>query len=207
MVNKKLAIIGAGGHAKVVASTAIAAGIDVVGFYAHDPARIGTTIFGLPVKEIEKLGSDGCNNGIIAIGDNEARKKLSNDIDLNWISVVHPFAWVHPDVPIGNGTVICAGAIVQPGAEIGTHVIINTKASVDHDTSVGSYSHISVAHLAGSSSIDEGVLMALHSVVLPGIHVGAWAIVGAGAVVTKNVKPNTTVVGMPARAIKTNDKN
>ena len=73
-------------------------------------------ILGIPVKEMEKLGPDGCNNEIIAIGDNEVRKKLSKDIDLNWISVVYPFAWVHPGVPIGNETVICAGAIVQPGA-------------------------------------------------------------------------------------------
>jgi acetyltransferase EpsM len=79
-------------------------------------------------------------------------------------------------------------------------VIINTKSNVDHDTSVGDYSYVSVAHLAGGAYIDESVLLGLHSVVLPSLHVGARATFGAGAVVTKNVKPNTTVVGIPARA-------
>jgi len=198
----KIAILGAGGHAKVVASTAIAAGYDVVGFYADDPPKMGTLILGIPVNELKDLDPAECPNAIIAIGQNNVREKLSQELDFNWISMVHPYSWVHPDVPIGEGTVICAGSIVQPGAKIGSHVIINTKSSVDHDTTVGNYSHISVAHLAGGGSVDEGVFMALHSVVLPNIHVGAWAIVGAGSVVTKNVEARTTVVGIPARVRK-----
>ncbi len=203
MNKKKVAIIGAGRHARVVASTVLAAGYDILGFYADDPPKFGTSILGIPVKgPINELDPKDCSNAIIAIGVNEGRKKLSMQLDFNWISVVHPFSWVHPEVPIGEGTVICAGSIVQPGAKIGSHVIINTKSSVDHDTFVGNYSHISVAHLAGGASIDEGVFLALHSVVLPDLHVGAWAIVGAGSVVTKNVKPRTTVIGIPARVLQ-----
>jgi acetyltransferase EpsM len=80
-------------------------------------------------------------------------------------------------------------------------VVINTRASVDHHGRVGNYAHIAVAHLAGGASIDDGVFLALGSVVLPKVHVGAWATVGAGAVVTKDVAPKTTVVGVPARPL------
>jgi acetyltransferase-like isoleucine patch superfamily enzyme len=80
-------------------------------------------------------------------------------------------------------------------------VILNTKASVDHHCRVGNYAHIAVAHLAGGASIDEGVFMALGSTVLPKVHVGAWATVGAGAVVKKDVEPHSTVVGNPARSL------
>jgi acetyltransferase-like isoleucine patch superfamily enzyme len=66
---------------------------------------------------------------------------------------------------------------------------------------VGNYAHIAVAHLAGGASIDDGVFLALSSTVLPKVHVGAWATVGAGAVVKKNVQPHSTVVGNPARSL------
>src|ERR1017187_10402876 len=108
----------------------------------------------------------------------------------SWRSVVHPSPWVDPGVTLGPGTVVFAGAIVQVNAEIGSHVILNTRASVDHDCVVGDYVHIAVAHLAGGSSANEGAFLALGSVVLPGLHVGSWATVGAGAVVTRDVAPN-----------------
>ena len=204
MTDKRVIVIGAGGHAKVVASTLLAAGFDIVGFFVTDSEspQIATTIFGIPVRGRNELDPKVCPNAIIGVGKNDVRKKLSQQFNFNWISVVHPFSWVHQEVSIGEGTVICAGSIIQPGAKIGSHVIINTKSSVDHDTFVGDFSHISVAHLAGGATIDEGVFLGLHSAVLPYLHVGAWATVGAGAVVTKNVDPYTTVVGIPARAIK-----
>jgi acetyltransferase EpsM len=66
---------------------------------------------------------------------------------------------------------------------------------------VGDYVHIAVAHLGGSACADEGAFLALGSVILPGLRVGAWATVGAGAVVTKDVAPGTIVVGAPARPV------
>lgn len=202
-MKKRIAIIGASGHAKVVASTAVAAGYDVVGFYVTDPKfKTEDTISGIPVALLDDLDRASCPDAVLGIGDNAVRKQMSRQLDLNWVTLIHPFSWVHPDVPIGEGTVICAGSIVQPGARIGAHVIINTKSSVDHDTFVGDFAHVSVAHLAGGASLGEGVFQALHSVVLPKLTVGDWSIVGAGAVVTKNVESHTTVVGVPARAIK-----
>lgn len=202
MVKQRVAVIGAGGHGAVVASTLIAAGHEVVGFYADVPSIWGSTVLGIPViGPISELSSAHCSHAIIGIGDNAARKRLAQQIDIDWMTVVHPFAWVHPEVSLGAGTIVCAGAIIQPEAQVGAHVILNTKASVDHHCRVGDYAHIAVAHLAGRASIDEGVFMALGSTVLPKLHVGAWATVGAGAVVTKNVAPGTTVVGVPARVL------
>lgn len=202
MAKKHIAIIGAGGHAEVVASVIAASGNSVAGFYADVPSTWGTEISGIPViGPISEISSARCSHAIIAIGANEARKKIAQQIDIEWATVIHPFSWIHPGVRIGNGTVVCAGSIVQPGAQVGSHVILNTKASVDHHCRVGDYAHIAVAHLAGGASIDEGVFMALSSTVLPKVHVGAWSTVGAGAVVKKNVEPNTIVVGDPARPL------
>lgn len=204
-MNSKVAIIGCGGHASVVASTLISVGHEVVGFYDDDEQKWGDRIFDRPViGAIDTLGdSQNFDHAIIAIGNNEVRKQIAERLSLNWITVVHPFAWVHPEVTLGAGTIVCAGAIVQPGAKVGSHVIVNTKASIDHHCQVGDYVHMAVSHLAGGASLGEGVFMALGSIVLPRIHVGSWATVGAGALVTKDIAPGVTVVGSPARSIKT----
>jgi sugar O-acyltransferase (sialic acid O-acetyltransferase NeuD family) len=203
MSNRGIAVIGAGGHAMVVASALIAAGQEVAGFFDDSPSLWNTLILNLPVLgAISLLGSKGYTRAILGIGDNKARKTLAEQIHVNWVTAIHPFAWVHPEVALGPGTVVCAGAVVQPGARIGSHVVINTRSSVDHHATVGDYSHLAVAHLAGGASVAEGVFMALGSIVLPKIEVGAWATVGAGAVVTKAVEPGVTVVGVPARPLE-----
>jgi acetyltransferase EpsM len=203
MQQQEVAIIGAGGHAKVVASTLLAAGYRISGFYDDDSEKWGKYIFDVPVVgSIESLKDSKHSRAIIGLGDNKTRKNLATELDLDWVTVVHPFAWVHPEVRLGVGTIVCAGAVVQPGARIGSHVILNTKASVDHDCYVGDYVHIAVAHLAGGASADDGAFLSLGSVVLPNLHVGAWAHLGAGSIATKNIPPGSTAVGNPARVIK-----
>jgi sugar O-acyltransferase (sialic acid O-acetyltransferase NeuD family) len=202
VADERIAVLGAGGHAAVIVSTLHAMGRTVDALFDDSPDNWGKNVLGVPVRgPIAAVRDSTCTHAIIGVGDNGARKRISHEIEIEWTTAVHPFSWVHPDVTLGPGSVVLAGGIVQPGASIGAHVIVNTKASVDHDCHVGDYAHIAVAHLAGGGSIGEGVFLALGSIVLPGRHVGDWAVVGAGAVVTKNVAPSTTVVGVPARPI------
>jgi sugar O-acyltransferase (sialic acid O-acetyltransferase NeuD family) len=193
-----VAVIGAGDHARVVASVLEAAGVVVAGHYDDDPetwgSSLGTSSVLGPIDDIPRRAP-----AIIAIGDNRVRQQLAQRLDLEWITVVHPFSWLHPDVRLGPGTVVCAGALVQVGVQIGAHVILNNRASVGHDARVGDYAHITVAHLGGGASAGEGALLGMGSVVLPRVAVGDWATVGAGATVTSDVRPGATVVGSPAR--------
>lgn len=203
MNKERIAVIGAGGHAKVVASTLIAAGHQVVGFYDDDLQKKGTHIFGIPViGPLGELKSDNFSHAIIGIGENEVRKRLVEELNLNWITVIHPYAYVHPEVYLGAGTVVCAGAIVHPYTKIGSHVIINTKSSVDHDCCVEDYVHLALSHLAGGATANEGAFLALGSIVFPKVTIGAWATVSAGSVAMKDVMPNSIVAGVPARAIR-----
>jgi acetyltransferase EpsM len=202
VAEERIAVLGAGGHAEVIVATLHAMGRKVGALFDDSPKNWGANVLGVPIcGPIAAVRDSACTRAIIGVGDNHVRKRISHEIEIEWTTAVHPFSWVHPDVTLGPGSVVFAGGIVQAGACIGAHVILNTKASVDHHCHVGDYAHVAVAHLGGGASIGEGVFLGLGSIVLPGLHVGDWAVVGAGAVVTKNVAPATTVVGIPARPI------
>lgn len=204
-MNTAVAVIGAGGHAKVVISTLQTAGYTIEGVFDDDPAKWGTTVLGVPViGAIHQVSEAGFTEAIIAIGDNAVRQKLARQLrNLRWQAVVHPQAWVHPSATIGAGSVVFAGAVIQPEARIGEHVIINTGATVDHECIVSDFSHVAPgAHLAGRVVVEEGVFVGMGCNVIQGCRIGAWTIVGAGAVVVRNLPAYATAVGVPARVIK-----
>ena len=101
---------------------------------------------------------------------------------------------------IAPGTVICAGAVVNSCVRIGSHVIVNTNAVVEHDCVIGDFTHVApAACLGGEVRTGVGVLVGAGATILPGLEIGNRAIVGAGAVVTRNVAAGDVVVGIPAR--------
>jgi acetyltransferase EpsM len=96
-----------------------------------------------------------------------------------------------------------AGVIVNASVEIGNHCIINTAAVIEHDCTIKDYVHICPnATLAGNVTIGEGAQIGVGAKVIQGVKIGKWSIIGAGAVVTKDIPDNCTAVGIPAKPIK-----
>jgi len=201
-LSKGVAVIGASGHAKVVVATLRAAGFEVLGAFDDDPEKLGTSILGVPVVGLPADVADG-QAAVLAIGMNRSRWDLNRRLErLQWQTVVHPSAVVHPSVRVGSGTVVCAGVVIQPDTTVGSHVIVNTSASIDHDCVVGDFAHIAPGvHLAGGVAVGEGAFMGIASVVIPGSRVGKWSIVGAGGVVVGEVEAHSQVAGVPAREL------
>ncbi|MEY4731174.1 MAG: hypothetical protein RL681_120 [Candidatus Parcubacteria bacterium] len=147
----------------------------------------------------------------IAIGNPHGRARLRlHDLlvkeGLTSINVIHSSAIIADNAKIGDGAQILAGAIIQPEVVLGRECIINTGASVDHECILEDGVEIAPgAVLAGSVHIETGGWIASGAIVLPRLRVGADAIVGAGAVVTKNVPARTVVAGVPARHLKSID--
>ena len=193
-----VAVLGAGGHAKVVVAALRAAGRAIAGCYVLDPAQIGGHVLRVPV-----LHEDALPHGaprVLATGDNRLRERLAATLAGPWVTVVHPSAVVDPTVVLGEGAVICAGVVLQPDVRVGAHAIINTSAHVDHDGVVGAFAHLAPGcHVAGGVQLGVGAFVGTGASVIPGRCVGEWATVGAGAVVVRDVVANAVVVGVPAR--------
>jgi acetyltransferase-like isoleucine patch superfamily enzyme len=99
--------------------------------------------------------------------------------------------------------VVFAGAVIQPDSVLGSHAIINTGATVDHDCHIGNFVHVAPGcNLAGAVTLKEGAFMGIGSRAIPGVTVEAWTTVGAGATVVHDLPGGITAVGTPARPVR-----
>ena len=207
MINDKYVnIIGSGGHAKVVISLLRSLDYQPLGIYDDDPRKKGTELMGVPIRgAVETIIYEREIPSIIAIGNNDVRKRISNAYKLNWLTLIHPRAYIDDTAKIDEGSVVFAGSIVQPFTRIGKHVIINTSASIDHDCIIGDFCQIAPGvHLSGTVSLGEGSFLGTGCCTIQNISVGEWTTVGAGAVVIHNLPSNCVAVGVPAKIIKNN---
>jgi sugar O-acyltransferase (sialic acid O-acetyltransferase NeuD family) len=208
----RILIIGAGGHAQVVAdiirsTTQVPGGPAVVGFLDERKSLQGRIILGAPViGPVSLLPSLSGDAAIVAIGNNRVREGLTYRVQAAGVrlaSAIHPSAVVASDVVIGAGSMLCAGAIVNTGTTVGCGVILNTGCTVDHHSTIGDFVHIAPGvHMGGEVTVAEGAMVGIGAVVLPRVKIGAWAVVGAGAVVTRDVPEGVTVVGNPAAILQ-----
>lgn len=193
-------IYGAGGHAKVVAEIIRSCG-DRVGevYYDIPPMQYIDGVLPANVSDVTPRGPM-----VIAIGLNEARKRISGLYDLEYRRVIHPSAIISPSVLIDEGSVVMAGAIVNVDTRLGRHCIINTSASVDHDCVISDFVHIA-PHVAvcGNTRIGEGSFIGAGSVIIDGITIGRNCMIGAGSVVVSDIPDNTVAYGNPCRPVKT----
>ena len=198
---KRIAVIGGGGHAKVIISTVYASGDEVIAVFDDDLSLKGTLISGVTVcGPTTNIRPEEFDQAIIAIGTNTVRQKVAQSLSLPWGTAISPSAQVDPSLKIGEGTVVFAGAIIQPDTVIGKHVIINTGATIDHDCVIGDFVHIAPGvHLAGNVSLEAGVFLGIGSVVIPGKRIGCWTTIGAGAVVLQDIGERKVAYGVPAR--------
>jgi sugar O-acyltransferase (sialic acid O-acetyltransferase NeuD family) len=192
---------GGGEHARVVLDCARAQGHNVVSIY--DPKYSDGDLYGVPFRGAYTSNSDPDAYAVITIGENSVRKKVAERTTHPFTNVIHPSACLSPYSRIENGSMLLHGSIVQAGAHIFNHVIVNTGAQVDHDCKLEDCVHIGPGViLCGNVQVGEGTFVGAGAVVIPGKKIGAWAVVGAGSVVISDIPDYAVAVGNPARIIK-----
>ena len=157
---KKLLIVGAGGHGRVVAEAAEACGWGKIDFLDdNNPIAVGK------INELESLISS-CDGVIISIGRNELRSKLSELCGDSLISIIHPKAYVSPSATVGAGSIILPGAVVHSGTVVGRGCIVSIGALIDHDAVIGDFCHINAGAVVGAgrrvdslTKIDAGIII------------------------------------------------
>jgi sugar O-acyltransferase (sialic acid O-acetyltransferase NeuD family) len=203
---KTLAILGASGHGKVIADIARKNGYEEIVFL--DDNTTIRSCGGYPVigkcSDVQTMDTDI----IVGIGNASIRKRIQETLDEKYlVTLVHPDAVLADNVIIGNGSVVMAGAVINPGTEIGKGCIINTCASVDHDCKVGDFVHVSVgSHLCGTVTVAEATWIGAGAIISNNISICRKCMIGAGAVVVKNIEKKGTYVGVPARIIDMNNE-
>ena len=204
---KRLAILGASGHGKVVAECAELCGWQDICFFDDRWPELQLNGHWPVVGDTHELLS-GCGDFggvLVAIGNNDirlAKLQLLIDAGATVPTLVHPSATVSRYSALGFGSVVLAGAVVNLDCQIGQGVIINTAATVDHDCTLGAGVHVSPgAHLAGGVSVGERSWIGIGSSVRQLVRVGVDVTIGAGAAVVADTPDACTLVGVPARVL------
>lgn len=199
----KLMIIGAGGHSKVALDIAILMNKwDEISFL--DDFKSGDVLGYNIVGKISDINQyKESHDFFVAIGNNEARENIYNEISdkgLSIATIVHPKAVVSKFSEIGQGSIIMPGSIINPNVNIGKGCIINTNSSVDHDCVIGDFVHISPGvAIGGTTTIGKSTWLGIGCSVINNINIASNAIIGAGSCVINDVTNSGVYIGIPAR--------
>jgi sugar O-acyltransferase (sialic acid O-acetyltransferase NeuD family) len=222
---KKLIIMGAGAFARETlwVVNEIKAGYGsylVIGFLDDDLSKTNSPLLpgstGTVTRELKILGSldSMLNSGFTdydfvlpAVGTTDVKKIFTERLLKFGCKlpgpVVHRSAETGHDNVIGDGTIIAANSSITCNISVGRQVNINLNCTIGHDVIIEDYCNLSPdVNLSGNVHLSEGVTIGTGAVILPKVKIGCWSVIGAGAVVTKDIPPFSTAVGIPAKIIK-----
>jgi sugar O-acyltransferase (sialic acid O-acetyltransferase NeuD family) len=206
-------VVGAGGHAREV--LALVSRIneqtpnwDVKGLLVDPHYQEGDSLDGVPVLGgLEWVGGNPSVELVVAIGSSPGRTEVVGRLGLlgagQFATLVDPSASVAAGATIAPGSQVLAGAVVGAAAQVGRHCILNYGAIVSHECRIDDFVSIGpAACLGGKTALGKGVEVGMGARVLPRMTVDEHAVIGAGAVVTRPVGAQSTVVGVPAKVLE-----
>lgn len=210
---KDIVIIGAGGFGREVAwlieeINGNKPEWNIKGFVDENIELKGKIINGYKVLgDLEWLKEQNVY-ATCAIGDPNIKRAIVKRLDESSVKypvLIHPSVIKSSSVEVQEGSIICAGSILTVNINIGKYVIINLDCTVGHDAEIEDYCTILPSvNVSGFVKLQEGVTIGTGSAIIQGIGIEENTIVGAGAIVVKNLPANCTAVGSPARPIKYN---
>lgn len=211
-MSKPIVMIGAGGHAAVLAELLLAEGRQLIAVVSPEPIKTNSPLAGL-----ERLASDDSLlasyspeqvelvNGVGSIPGNSLRQKLFeyfSERGYNFSSVISSHAILSKYLKLEEGVQIMAGAIVQTSVSIGKNSIINTGAIVEHDCVIGPHNHIAPGvTLSGGVCTERNVHIGTGASVIQGIEIAEYAVIGAGTTIARDVPEKQVIIPAASRII------
>jgi len=218
---KYVIIVGTGGFAREVLwllqeinrSHEVGGRLDptyrVLGFVAEaGEEQFAKDIGGLPVLGDDAWAFEHLERNVCfvpAVGDPAMRRIIAEkyvEAEFRPVTLVHPSVNMADDVRLGRGSLLCAGAVLTTHIELGAFSIVNLNATVGHDCSFGDYCTLHPGvNVSGGVSLGNGVELGTGATLIQGVNVEDDVVVGAGAVVTKDLPGGKTYIGVPARPL------
>lgn len=211
---KNIVIIGAGDFGKEVAwliddINKVSPAYKILGYLDDDVNKQSQMLNGYSVlgtvNDLYELRKSNNVCAVIAIQNGDIRKRIVDkfsDFD-NWETLFHPSVNISDTSLIGKGCILCAGTNVSVNTVIGSHCLFNISATVGHDCIIGNYvSAMSGSCICGHVTVRNFAYLSTNCTVVPGKTVGSHSVVGAGSVVIRNVRDNTTVMGVPSKKVE-----
>jgi sugar O-acyltransferase (sialic acid O-acetyltransferase NeuD family) len=180
---------------------------NILGFI-DDTIPKGQMVNGFPILgNIDWFCTNHNNVGcLVAVGDTRVKRKIIEKLEMfhvNFVNAIHPSVIMSDSVEIGKNVIICAGCILTVNIKIGNHVILNLSSTVGHDVIIEDYCSIMPSvKINGNTHVKQGAYIGSGATIIQDTSVGCWSIIGAGAVVVKEISNRVTAVGIPAKPVK-----
>jgi sugar O-acyltransferase (sialic acid O-acetyltransferase NeuD family) len=208
-----IVIIGSSGHAKVIVDIVQREGKYGIAGLVDRHREVGEETLGYRVLGKEEdlpqlVGARSLKGAIVAIGDNFVRSRVAARVqqlcpDLPFVRAIHPAASLGAEVSIGEGTVIMAGVSINPCSSVGRFCILNTRSSLDHDSTMEDFASLAPGVTTGGNCrIGECSAIGIGAVLVHGVQVGAHSVIGAASLVMKPVESFVVAYGSPAKTIR-----
>lgn len=209
---KKIYVLGIGGSTPVFIDIAEACGYKIAGLYHYNNDKTGGYDHDYPILgSFEDLYQSDIKGKMFLLsqGDMKIREKVTNKIkQLGGIvpTLIYPTAIISKYAKISEeGVVIGANCIVQADSEIKSNAVLRDMALVCHQTTIGNYCFVGPKALVGAHiDVKDFAFIGQDSLLVSGKvgTMGTNSLLGAGAVLTKELPDNVVAVGNPARVIK-----
>lgn len=213
MTAPPLLLIGAGGHARALLALLHRQGaftpVGLIDSFRPDgPGLDGVPILGAEADVPALCDQLGVHHLLVAIGDNSQREAMTERLtaccaDVVFPALIDPTAVVARGVHLGAGVVVMAMAHVGPGSELGDGVLLNTKASLDHDTDAAPFASLAPGVITGGRArLGARSFLGLGTQLVRGAEIGADTVVGAGSLVLGSLPAGVVAYGRPAQVIR-----
>lgn len=214
MDREKLVIIGAGGFSReifwlVEDINSVYGEWDIIGCIDDDISKKGSMVNHIPIlgdmSWFENTLSPVC--AAIAVGDSVGRKKIADKVmalsHVSFPNLIHPSVRLSKYVSMGHGNIVCCSSVLTVNITMESFNIINLNCTIGHDVSMGSFCTLAPSvNISGNVRLEDGCSLGTNCCIIPHKSVGGWSVIGAGAVVTSDIAPMCTAVGVPAKEIK-----